>query len=618
MPALSAYQPKHLKKVYEQVRVLREDVIAFEQELAEQLVQISPAYRRSARNLVHYLAVRQHDLRTLQRELQILGLSSLGRLEGSVMPVLNAVLIALCHLNSLKVLPEFKRELEMDLGETLLRDHAIQILGQSRGQREVRIMVTMPEVAASDGSIIERMMSEGMDVMRINCAHDDRLAWSQMLEYRKRAEKSLGLGCRVAFDLAGPKLRTGSIQAGPQVLKWRPQRDVFGRTKIPARIFLGLEADKTAIGAVFVPVGAALLEQCQVGDLIRFHDARDRARELQVCAVTDTGCLCEADRTSYVTPGMLLTLWRNETVILKASIGLLPSTEQAIELSVGDSLTLTLDSIPGEPAKLESGKFMAHIGCTLAQVFEDARVGERILFDDGKLEGLIRKIGNQQLEVEITHAARGKVRLRAEKGINLPDTQLQLPALSDKDLQDLEFIAQHGDMVSLSFVRRPQDIKDLLAQLERLEAKNIGIILKIENRQAFEALPELLLAALNHPPVAVMIARGDLGVEVGFERLAEVQEEILWLCEAAHVPVIWATQVLETLAKNGLPTRAEVTDAAMAGRAECVMLNKGPYIEAAISFLDDVLSRMQQHQSKKTAMLRRLKVSGRQSRSAKP
>ena len=158
----------------------------------------------------------------------------------------------------------------------------------------------------------------------------------------------------------------------------------------------------------------------------------------------------------------------------------------------------------------------------------------------------------------------------------------------------------------------------LLAQLERLEAKDIGIILKIENRQAFEALPELLLAALNHPPVAVMIARGDLGVEVGFERLAEVQEEILWLCEAAHVPVIWATQVLETLAKNGLPTRAEVTDAAMAGRAECVMLNKGPYIEAAISFLDDVLSRMQQHQSKKTAMLRRLKVSGRQSGSAKP
>ena len=87
----------------------------------------------------------------------------------------------------------------------------------------------------------------------------------------------------------------------------------------------------------------------------------------------------------------------------------------------------------------------------------------------------------------------------------------------------------------------------------------------------------------------VMIARGDLAVESGFERLAEVQEEILWLCEAAHVPVIWATQVLETLAKTGMPTRAEVTDAAMAERAECVMLNKGPYITEAVQVLDDIL-----------------------------
>ena len=87
---------------------------------------------------------------------------------------------------------------------------------------------------------------------------------------------------------------------------------------------------------------------------------------------------------------------------------------------------------------------------------------------------------------------------------------------------------------------------------------------------------------MRRPTVGVMIARGDLAVEVGFERMAEVQEEIMWICEAAHVPVIWATQVLETLAHTGRPSRAEVTDAAMSGRAECVMLNKGPYIAEAI------------------------------------
>ena len=116
----------------------------------------------------------------------------------------------------------------------------------------------------------------------------------------------------------------------------------------------------------------------------------------------------------------------------------------------------------------------------------------------------------------------------------------------------------------------------------------------------------------------VMLARGDLAVEVGFERLAEVQEQILWLCEAAHVPVIWATQVLESLNKRGVPTRAEVTDAAMSSRSECVMLNKGPHIGETLRFLAGVLARMAAHQHKKTARLRRLGISAPGARSPCP
>jgi len=112
---------------------------------------------------------------------------------------------------------------------------------------------------------------------------------------------------------------------------------------------------------------------------------------------------------------------------------------------------------------------------------------------------------------------------------------------------------------------------------------------------------------MRRPAAGVMIARGDLAVECGFERMAEIQEEILWVCEAAHMPVVWATQVLETLAKTGLPSRAEITDAAMGERAECVMLNKGPHLRDAVSALDDILVRMQNHQVKKSSMLRRLK-----------
>ena len=163
-------------------------------------------------------------------------------------------------------------------------------------------------------------------------------------------------------------------------------------------------------------------------------------------------------------------------------------------------------------------------------------------------------------------------------------------------------------MVAQSFLRETQDILLPEDHLHRLGGGHLGIVLKIENRQAFENLPRILLACLRSPPVGVMVARGDLAVEVGFERLSEVQEEILWLCEAAHVPVIWATQILEGMAKKGAPSRAEVSDAVMSSRAECAMLNKGPYITETVRFLSGILSRMDAHQDKRKAMLRRLSI----------
>ncbi len=136
-----------------------------------------------------------------------------------------------------------------------------------------------------------------------------------------------------------------------------------------------------------------------------------------------------------------------------------------------------------------------------------------------------------------------------------------------------------------------------------------GLIIKIETQKGFKKLPKIMLTAMRRYPAAVMIARGDLAVECGWERLAELQEEILWFCEAAQMPVIWATQVLEGTAKKGLPSRAEISDAALAQRADCVMLNKGPHIIKAIHMLDNILRRMQGHQYKKTARLRKLNIS---------
>jgi len=211
------------------------------------------------------------------------------------------------------------------------------------------------------------------------------------------------------------------------------------------------------------------------------------------------------------------------------------------------------------------------------------------------------------LTVHVDRPLMGEARLKGGKGINMPDTDLAISAITDRDVADLTAAVGLADLVEMSFVRSPADVERLLAELDRLDATDMGIVLKIETRQAFEQLPQLLLTAMRRPRVGVMIARGDLAVECGYERMAELQEEILWLCEAAHLPVIWATQVLEQLAKTGLPARAEISDAAMSERAECAMLNKGPYIKDAVTVLDSILSRMREHHYKKNELLRPLR-----------
>jgi pyruvate kinase len=213
--------------------------------------------------------------------------------------------------------------------------------------------------------------------------------------------------------------------------------------------------------------------------------------------------------------------------------------------------------------------------------------------------------------VEIVKARLKGEKLWADKGINLPDSELHLPALTQEDIALLPFIARHSDLVGYSFVRSVSDIHLLQSELAKVGGEHLGIVLKIETRKAFERLPELILAAMGSERIGVMIARGDLAVECGYERTGELQEEIMWIAEAAHVPVIWATQVLENLAKKGQLSRAEISDAAMAERAECVMLNKGPYVIDAVRVLDDVLRRMQGHQAKKSSLLRPLTLAQR-------
>jgi len=250
--------------------------------------------------------------------------------------------------------------------------------------------------------------------------------------------------------------------------------------------------------------------------------------------------------------------------------------------------------------------FAALVSMSIPNIVGSIEIGNHIWFDDGKIEGVIEKTIKKYATVLITKAKAKGTKLKKEKGINLPDTQLQLPSLTEEDISYLPFIVKHADIVGYSFVRTAYDVKQLMKALTELNRLDIGMVLKIENKDAFNNLPDLLLTAMQWSNIGVMIARGDLAVELGFERISEVQEQILWVCEAAHVPVIWATQILENLAQTGFATRAEITDASMSVRAECVMLNKGPKIIETINTLYNILQRMEAHQNKKTGTLRQL------------
>jgi pyruvate kinase len=610
-----------LQRLSEELGGLCSGMLELESSLLKHPLNIHESHRLSARNLVDYLALRRHDIRKLQSELATLGLSSLGRTESHVFNAVQTVHRMVNFLiGSNGALPApASPAVEIGEGEKLLEANTNALLGAPPPGRKVRIMVTMSTEASTDYELVRDLVRNGMDCMRINCAHDNPEVWLGMIRNLRRACEETGLACRILMDVAGPKLRTGPIEAGPRVVKCRPKRDVYGHVVTPARIWLTPKESPEVAPAVAdacLPLAAAFLETLRAGNRIRLRDARKAHRTLRISHVQGRSCWAEARQTIYFAPGLELTKVSgakpvSSTTESQVCVGELPALQQKLLLKEGDTLLLKRSKVVGRPASYDKqGQILApaQIGISLPQILDHAKVGEPVWFDDGKIGAVIRSVSPDAVSVEITQARPEGERLGTEKGINLPETQIDIPALTAEDLETLKFIVQHADLVGYSFVRTNSDIHQLLEHLTKLGGQNLGLILKIETRKAFDNLPRLILAAMGARSFGVMIARGDLAVECGYERLAEVQEEILWICEAAHVPVIWATQVLETLAKKGMPSRSEITDAAMGERAECVMLNKGPYAVDSVRVLAGILKRMQAHQQKKRSLLRQLRL----------
>jgi len=286
---------------------IRASALEFEATHARVLEQVAPAYRSSARNLMHYLSVRQRDIRPLQLDLHSLGLSSLGILERHTLASINAVLGNLEVLAGEPAEPAPSPPVDFVTGSLLLNDHTRRLFGPAPAARSVRIMVTMPSEAAKNPALVESQLRAGMDIMRINCAHDDAGAWRRMAEHLRRAERVVGRSCRIRADLAGPKLRTGPIEPVGHMVRIRPTYDALGRLLAPARAWLTPQDDPEPgpENVTVVPIARAGGGWRRARRLL-LTDLRGRPRTLHVLDTTDRSLLVQFERKVHFAPGTAL------------------------------------------------------------------------------------------------------------------------------------------------------------------------------------------------------------------------------------------------------------------------------------------------------------------------
>lgn len=304
-------EPDEIRKLIHKLEQLHSDMLSLVSQNRSAIAEIRAEHRASAANLLHYLALRRHDIRELQGRLGALGLSSLGRTEANVLRAVQTVLRVLTNLNGRMpgAAPPADELAGGQEGRELLKRNTDLLLGPAPEHRTVRIMVTAPSEAASDCALFRDLLIGGMNCLRINCAHDDEAAWSRMIGNLRQAEQETGRRARIQMDVAGPKLRTGPIEPGPAVAKCRPGRDVYGRVVRPARIWLtsALQPEPPVAAAdACIPVPEQWLTTLKPGDVIRLVDARGAKRSMTVHQTFARSCWAETAQTIYFTPDLQL------------------------------------------------------------------------------------------------------------------------------------------------------------------------------------------------------------------------------------------------------------------------------------------------------------------------
>ena len=252
-------------------------------------------------------------------------------------------------------------------------------------------------------------------------------------------------------------------------------------------------------------------------------------------------------------------------------------------LKEGSTITITGEDVEGTDSL---------IPIDYKNLFKEAEIGNKILLDDGLLEFKITGKKGSELEAKVVVGGL----LKSRKGVNLPNVKISIPALTEKDIKDLEFgLTQDVDFVALSFVRSAKEVLDLKERIAKSECE-AGVIAKIEKPEAVENIDEIIEAADG-----IMVARGDLGIEIATEEVPFVQKMIIEKCRKYGKPVITATQMLDSMITNPRPTRAESSDVANAvlDGTDAVMLSgetaAGKYPMEAVNVMDRICRKIEEH-----------------------
>jgi pyruvate kinase len=530
----------------------------------------------SKQNLCAFLALQKFSNPVLQSFLVEEGFSSIQLMSPHVLYSLNKMI---SHL-----FPNDQQENYIDYKNAIyLKNQRNQELLGKTVEDPVSIMVTLDKTMLETPEIFKELLRAGMTIARINLAHDHSI-WKKLVDSIRTAEKELGFEkknrkCKIYMDLPGPKIRVCDFRKIIVPIKINTEKTSS------IGYLVGKKRRRRPVADFEIELNIDKFTDVTTGQMIHFIDAKGRERFFTVLEIVSSTCLKVELNLSAILNEETIIYFSDDKMCNPVNLLERPTT---IKVKEGEIVRIYKSrNYLGKP---RSNGEPASIGITIPEALRNVRTNDKVFFDDGNICAVVIEVTDEYLDVKIT-LTRNKVEsIKPNKGVNFPDSRvfLNVPAITETDIRLLSEIIPFADLVGISFIHHPHDIQLMKGYLDQYTERKIGVIAKIETKYALLSLSRIILEGLNLDLFGVMIARGDLAIEIGYEQLAKAQEGILEICRAAHVPVIWATSILNHMNKKGTPLRAELTDAFMGLRADCIMMNKGPYISNSVKFLQQL------------------------------